>query len=96
MLYREDYANMGCFKKLKLWWKRHVIPGPSGRVGELEKQLKELVAKQKRLDAHIMKLQTNLRDQIRMTVLGLCCGRKWKKVTIEGRLRRVALKLHLR
>jgi len=44
-----------------------VIPGPSGRVEKLEKQLKELVAKQKQSDAHITKLQTNLRDQVRMT-----------------------------
>ena len=44
-----------------------MIPGPSGRVEELEKQLKEMVAKQKQSDVHITKLQTNLRDQIRMT-----------------------------
>ena len=44
-----------------------MIPGLNGRVEELEKQLKELVAKQKETDAHIRKLERKLRDQIRKT-----------------------------
>jgi TolA-binding protein len=55
---------MGWFKKVKVWWKRHVIPGLNGRVEELEKQVKEMVANQKQSDARITELETQLRDQI--------------------------------
>jgi len=101
VLYREDYANMGCFKEVKLWWKRHVKPGPSGRVEELKKQLKELVAKQKQSDAHITKMQTNLRDQIRMTeCLGVMIREKMqesdrrREATLRGLKTSLGVKLN--
>ena len=37
---------MGFFKKVKLWWKIHVVPGRNGRMEQLEKKLKEVVANQ--------------------------------------------------
>ena len=58
---------MGCFKKLKLWWKRHVNPGLSGRLEEREKQLEELVYKQTLALNHIMELETELSNKIRKT-----------------------------
>jgi gluconate kinase len=58
---------MECFKKLKLWWKRHVNPGLNGRLEELEEQLEVLVYKQELAVSHIMKLKRHLRNEIRKT-----------------------------
>ena len=40
-----------------------MIPGRNGRVEELEKQLNEMVANQKRLESPIMELKTEMRNQ---------------------------------
>jgi uncharacterized protein (UPF0335 family) len=65
---------MDWFNKVKVWWKRHVVPGLSGRVEELEKQFKELgdfeeqmVANQKQSDARITELEAKLQEQIMRT-----------------------------
>jgi chaperonin cofactor prefoldin len=55
---------MGLFKKVKVWWKRHVVPDLSGRMEEVEKQLKETVANQKQSDARIAELETKVQEQI--------------------------------
>jgi uncharacterized protein (UPF0335 family) len=59
---------MGLFKKVKVWWKRHVVPGLSGRMEEVENQLKEIVANQKQSDARIAELETKLQEQIQRNV----------------------------
>jgi hypothetical protein len=58
---------MALFKRVKVWRKKHVSPGLSGRVDELEKQLKEIVANKKQSDVLIAELETKLHEQIMRT-----------------------------
>ena len=46
-----------------------MIPGLSGRLEELKKQLKELVAKQKQTDGHIRKVRDQIRNTERLQVI---------------------------
>jgi hypothetical protein len=87
---------VGLFKKVKVWWKTHVLPGLNGCVEELEEQLKDMVVIQKQSDALITELEKKVREQIienesrKLMLRGhlITLKEKMNRETLEGRLSR--------